>query len=82
MVVLGDLNMRLGKISGDRARNNRADTIYPLIRSFGLDFAFGRLGKQGNLRSWSENGASIVDYVFLTQMHYNSQSPSGSGGPG
>ena len=63
VVVLGDLNMRLGKASGDKISNGRAGTIGAWLQEKGLQFASD--GKNEPTCIVGPGATSIVDYVYF-----------------
>lgn len=69
--VLGDLNMRLGAISGDTRSNSRAKTLLPILTSAGLSFAKNPQLPPHELPTCVHgvNGHSIVDYIFFSDGH-------------
>jgi len=70
VVLLGDLNMRLGKLSGDKGSNPRAKTIYPLLREFNLDFARNPNLSPKSRMTYTQGirASSIPDYIFYDTM--------------
>jgi hypothetical protein len=66
VVILGDLNMRLGAKSGDSRTNQRASTLFPLLNGWGFTFAMNNT-LSPLARSTCVHGVgrgSVVDYIF------------------
>lgn len=63
VIMAGDLNMRLGSLTGDLAVNFRSN-VWQLIQDLGLSW------KPPNTGKWTvctSRGRSIVDYIFCNQ---------------
>ena len=68
IMILGDLNMRLGRYTGDRTYNNRAKWLLPFIRSYNMDFGTNDLPFEYRATSVSGIGpGGIVDYIFYSR---------------
>jgi hypothetical protein len=68
IIILGDLNMRLGHHTGDRVSNARAKWLYPLLLSNELVFANNDLSFLDRATCVSGVGpGSIVDYIFYSR---------------
>lgn len=72
--LLGDLNMRLGRATGDTARNWRANTIGTQLAGYGLQFArpvegWGTGTAASPRTCFSGRGpGSIVDYIYYDPL--------------
>ena len=67
VVVLGDLNMRIGRESGDSVTNHRAKSVYPTLKEWGFSFAKND-SIPANERVTCVHGTgagSIDDYIFF-----------------
>jgi hypothetical protein len=66
VVLLGDLNMRLGRETGDSTTNMRATTVYPTLKEWGMTFAANdelAIHERVTCIHGTSIG-SIVDYIF------------------
>ncbi|KAJ2692499.1 hypothetical protein H4218_006338, partial [Coemansia sp. IMI 209128] len=63
MVIIGDLNSRLGDLSGDHGDNPRGAILEAHIRATDMEVINARLPGQ-NVTFSNHNGSSVVDLVL------------------